>query len=354
MLARVVMIHRKRSRTLGRERCRNSEGDRSMSSVDVGPRKSRVGRQMDQSAAKAFTLVELLVVIAVIGLLLALLLPAVQAARETARRMSCANNLKQIGIALHVYEGAHRQWPAGWTAHDPKTGKGHWYGEPGWAWSAAILPYMEQNQLYEAMVHRDLPIADEANAKARVAPIATFRCPSDQGPATFVLPGGGPYLGSGAYEPTELAASNYLGVFGTGCLDEACEDGDCVGNGMFFLNRGVREKEVTDGLSHTLIVGERVTDVVPATWLGVVTGGLHAPTRVVAEAEDPPGREEDEECRFHAFSASHVNGTHFLGGDGSVHMLNQLIDPEVYRALCTRNGGEPAAERFFSRSGGVP
>ncbi|HBO43186.1 MAG TPA: prepilin-type cleavage/methylation domain-containing protein, partial [Planctomycetaceae bacterium] len=136
-------------------------------------------KRYSPAATSGFTLVELLVVIAIIGILIALLLPAVQAAREAARRISCSNNMKQIGLGLHLYHDAFRQLPAGWMGFNRATGEPHWFGEPGWAWSAAILPYMEQHAVQETLLHFELPITDPANATARVLPIATFRCPSD-------------------------------------------------------------------------------------------------------------------------------------------------------------------------------
>jgi hypothetical protein len=292
-------------------------------------------------------LVELLVVIAIIGVLIAMLLPAVQAAREAARRVSCANNLRQIGIGLHLYHDSRRQWPAGWQGYDPATGTPHWFGLPGWAWSAAILPYMEQGDLSKTLVHFDLPMTDPANAAARVTAIALYRCPSDVGPKTFVMEGGGPYVGSGGFTPTELATSNYLGVFGSDEMHEVCSTTQCVGNGAFFLNRGLRLGEITDGLSHTFVVGERSSKWAPSTWVGVLSGGECAPGRVTGEATYPPNSEHEEEAVDHNFSSYHPTGTHFLAADGAVHLIASEIDMELYQALCTRSGGEPV-DRFFA------
>ncbi|MBM4089106.1 MAG: DUF1559 domain-containing protein [Planctomycetes bacterium] len=103
---------------------------------------------------RAFTFIELLVAIAIIGILLALLLPAVQAAREAAHRMSCGNNMKQIGIALHLYHDTFGRLPAGWKGYDPHTGQADWVGEPGWGWCAAILPYIEQVNVSDKLCTR--------------------------------------------------------------------------------------------------------------------------------------------------------------------------------------------------------
>jgi len=290
--------------------------------------------------ARAFTLVELLVVIAIIGLLVALLLPAVQAAREAARRISCANNMKQIGLGLHLYHDAHGRLPCGWRGYDPSTGEPHWFGQPGWAWSAAILPYMEQHAVWRDMIHFELPIADAANARARVLPIATFLCPSDPGERTFALQGGGIYVGPGSFSSVELARNNYLGVFGTLDLHDVCASGDCVGDGLLFLNEGVADRDIPDGLSQTFLVGERSSKWAPSTWVGVVSGGQHAPARVVGIGLFPPNSQAEEEHYSHNFSSHHPSGTHFLTADGAVHMIGDDIDQRAYQALCTRAGGE--------------
>ncbi len=299
---------------------------------------------------RGFTLVELLVVIAIIGILIALLLPAVQAAREAARRASCTNNLKQIGLGLHMYHDICKQLPCGWMAFNPSTGEPHWYGEPGWGWAARILPHIEQTAVYKGLVHLELPITDPANDRARVTPIEIYRCPSDTGERTFVLQGGGPYVGSGGgFTPTKLATGNYIGVFGRLDFHEVCDPGSpafngCEGDGAFFLNRGVSFRDIGDGLSQTLIAGERSSKWAPSTWVGMVTGGDHAPARICGIALFPPNSEEEAEHYTHNFSSFHPSGTNFLLADGSVRLIAETIQRQTYQALCTRDGAEVVGE----------
>jgi prepilin-type N-terminal cleavage/methylation domain-containing protein len=298
------------------------------------------------SRRRGFTLVELLVVIAIIGLLIALLLPAVQAAREAARRMSCTNNLKQIGLALHMYHDAAHQLPMGWIAFDVDQTTFHWQGEPGWGWGSKILSYLEQRNLEQNAINYHLPITDPVNTTARTVPLNIYLCPSGKSDPRFFL-GPDPQVPpiSGGY-PTagyQLSSSNYVGVFGTVDLHAVCEPGSanydgCQGDGTFFLNRTVGFREITDGLSNTLIVGERSAKWSQPTWVGVISGGEHAPARVVGVATYPPNSEIDLENSTHNFSSFHPAGTNFLVADGSVHMIHETIDQAVYRALCTRNG----------------
>ena len=294
---------------------------------------------------RGFTLVELLVVIAIIGILIALLLPAVQAAREAARRMSCSNNLKQIGLALHMYHDTHKRLPPGWIAFNPSTGQQHWFGEPGWGWAARILPYMEQGTVYETLIDLTKPITDSVHQQARLTQLSVFRCPSDTGDGTFTLQGGGPYVGSGGgFQPVELAVGCYLGVFGTKDFHEVCPSGACDGGGTLFFQRGVRFAEISDGLSQTFAVGERSAKLAPGTWLGMVTGGQHAPARVCGVATYPPNSEQEETHYFHNFSSRHPSGTHFVSADGSVHLIAETINEATYHALCTRGAGDVVGE----------
>ncbi len=305
---------------------------------------TRINRFPVSLTRAGFTLVELLVVIAIIGILIALLLPAVQAAREAARRAQCANNLKQIGLACHMYHDTWKMLPAGWVGYNPSNGQPYWFGVPGWGWAAKILPYMEQGNLYKNVVRFELPITHPANSEARVFPVATFRCPSDIGGKTFPLAKGDPTpcVDSSINFPVELAVGNYIGMFGTLHMRNVCAPpgARCEGDGTFFFQRGVGFQEITDGLSQTLIVGERSSKLAPSTWVGVVTCGQHAPARIVGMALAPPNSLQGDDP-FHNFSSFHPGGVHFLLGDGSVRFFSENIEMRVFQALSTRSGGEP-------------
>jgi len=301
------------------------------------------------SRRNAFTLVELLVVITIIGILVALLLPAVQAAREAARRMSCSNNMKQVGLALHVYHDTFRRFPPGWRGYNLATGHPDWLGDPGWGWCAAILPYMEQRNLFEGDLWLHLPITAHENEVGRETYLQTLRCPSDIGQKMFEMHEGhdhdhghtaGRQHDDHDHFPLLMPTANYVGVFGVEELHHACEHGPCIGEGTFFLNRGVRLAEITDGLSQTLMVGERSSKLSHSTWVGAVPHGEHGPARVVGVAEFPPNSEASAEHYIHNFSSMHPAGTHFLRGDGSVHLVLESIDQQVYFKLCTRANGD--------------
>jgi prepilin-type processing-associated H-X9-DG protein len=284
-------------------------------------------------------LLELLVVIAIIGILIALLLPAVQAAREAARRASCTNSLKQIGVALHLYHDSQKVLPPGWMAVHPNTGQPYWLGRPGWGWAALTLPYIEQENLQKGLVRFGLPITDPANDAARVAPIATFRCPSDTGGKTFGMPAGSPPMPNYAagYTPLEFASANYVAVFGSTTMMAVYSMGTATANGSFVFQQGSRFADITDGLSQTFLAGERHSSQFPTTWLGVVAGAAHSPARIVGVAKTSPNSASGA---MHAFSSRHPGGANFAAADGSVRFIADTIETPVFQAVATRAGNE--------------
>jgi prepilin-type N-terminal cleavage/methylation domain-containing protein len=283
---------------------------------------------------KGFALVELLVVIAIIGVLIALLLPAVQAARESARRCSCCNNLKQVGLAMHLHHDTYGRLPAGWDGYDA-SGRPLALGYPGWGWAARILPFIEQANVEKNLINYQLPATDPANSQARLFLIKTFRCPSDTGDVKFL--NRDEESGNGTLE---FATANYVGVWGTtdthvcGTLPAGTQ---CTSDGCLFHNSSTRFADILDGLSQTFLVGERNSRLDYSTWVGTYDVNDCSPGRIVGTASYPPNSQASD---IHNFSSEHPSGTHFLLADGSVRIVPETIDTAVYHALCMRNGND--------------
>ncbi len=289
-----------------------------------------------QNRTNAFTLVELLVVIAIIGVLVALLLPAVQAAREAARRTSCINQLKQLGLALQNHHDTVGTLPSGWDSVDPLSRTPNVEGEPGWGWASKVLPFMELQNVADGLVNYELPITHTANEQARLQALVSFRCPSDTAETFFDLHS----EDSPGTILVQLPSANYVGVFGTVELDE-CEGLPvgtiCRGDGAFYHLSETRFRNFTDGLSNTAIVGERSSGKGHSTWMGVVPGGEEAMARILGVTDHSPNFELGH---LDDFRSEHPSGANFVFGDGSVHFISDNIDTAVYKAIATIEGGE--------------
>ncbi|MFO0939520.1 MAG: DUF1559 domain-containing protein [Pirellulales bacterium] len=306
-----------------------------------------------------FTLVELLVVIAIIRILVGLLLPAVQAAREAARRMQCSNNLKQMGLALHNYESAFKGLPAGCNGLPNAAGTN--FNGHGWTWHASILPFVELNNVYDAIQGPDgmgNELGDQNTGKplvVRQTIMPIFWCPSQPDVTKASQKNG--------YQP-----SNYNGNMGTrigngndDCIctgvanlsDMLSNPWGCMnGNGIFYVRSKTKFKDVTDGLANTIFVSE-VPDSggdaigqfsAGADRRAVFSGGADSnpPTEmseflIAAESNDPINGGSEE-----AAGSWHTGGANFLMGDGSVQFLSENMDMTIYQGLSTRAGGEVA------------
>ncbi|HUY88548.1 MAG TPA: DUF1559 domain-containing protein [Pirellulales bacterium] len=311
-------------------------------------------RRLASHSRAAFTLVELLVVIAIIGVLLALLLPAVQAAREAARRSQCTNNLKQMGVACQNYHDVFRHFPAGYLATVAYNNADH-DTTPGWSWAALLLPYVEQQNLH-ARINFSLPVENPVNAAAVQTMLPIFLCPSDQTPdAAFAVP-------DATGKPVVLAApSSYACCTGP---DVSAADGP-TGLGVMFRNSGIRMGDIIDGTSTTIVIGERAWANTNGIWPGAVNGGVvlrgqgnqnpgnvattataailvQAHAHLINAIQELDGALDD-------FSSEHVGGAYFAFADGSVRFIHTIpydfatgytADGLMLQAMGTRANGE--------------
>jgi prepilin-type N-terminal cleavage/methylation domain-containing protein len=326
---------------------------------------------MNRLSRTGFTLVELLVVIAIIGVLVAMLLPAVQAARESARRTQCLNNLKQLSLAALNYENARKQFPPS-VSLTPLT------GEPAgtfntFSFRAHLLPYHEDTTLH-SLIDFDYRWIHPRNEQAYMTPIPSLKCPS-RASMEKVLGGDGPLGAYNAYVESSLA-SHYYAVMGGAigctttttpagysypvlgsCSGSASQTGAYAINGIIYPKSKVRTRDITDGLSKTFVIGEASWDLVCLrTWIcgslgssgstsaswGWASRNIANPINSVpAGLFDTNGVLTSVLINSASFGSEHAGGgAHFASADGSVDFVSENTDISVLLAKASRAGAE--------------
>jgi prepilin-type N-terminal cleavage/methylation domain-containing protein/prepilin-type processing-associated H-X9-DG protein len=312
----------------------------------------------------AFTLIELLVVIAIIAILISLLLPAVQQAREAARRSQCRNNLKQIGLALHNYHDVFGLFPIGYTERGADV--------EGWGWAAFILPYVDQvglfNELDVTGRHLDqLLAAGNPTAQLVRQPLSVYRCPTDPGPPNskvFVHNnrhfGSGVGTAAGGLGNFRPAMSNYFGVMGN--RDSANTfNPNTRYNGVLFKDSGTKVRDIRDGTSNTFAVGERDNRFCRGgAWCGVRNPqgqggrGIYTAVGHGRPTLNGPAWDGDRRCG-EGFSSLHEGGAHFLMCDGAVRFVSENIDFNLSGANATPGGANMGTyQRLMRRNDELP
>jgi prepilin-type N-terminal cleavage/methylation domain-containing protein/prepilin-type processing-associated H-X9-DG protein len=283
----------------------------------------------------AFTVVELLAVIAIVAILVGLLLPAVQKVRESAARVKCANNLKQLSLGLHNYAGTNGAFPPGYQAPEC---------DVGWGWGSFILPFIEQQALYAALGVANQPFGNGHSlvvspTPLTQTPLSVFVCPSDTGPALNPL-------------KRYHAKSNYRGICGPTIPSYFVPESDY--GGVLFQNSKIRVVDITDGTANTLALGECVSDVsagyVAAIWVGMASSlgavcvndgnGSFSPVYV----SDCFWSVDNGDFRINgpgaqAFGSRHTSGAQFGFCDGSVRFIRDTADVLKVQILAGRNDG---------------
>ncbi|MEN6558995.1 MAG: DUF1559 domain-containing protein [Thermoguttaceae bacterium] len=334
----------------------------------------RVGwPRLPTSKCAAFTLVELLVVITIIGVLIALVLPAVQAAREAARRMQCNNNQKQLGLAVHLYHEAWGQFPMGYGPEGKRkkyNAGGSGSGDTKCAWVQRILPYIDQVPLYEKIFWKMWKDYTEQEMRALATPLPALQCPSD---STVLLMWNGGNAASQAVGG--LSRISYAGNFGQGDPRDSDGKGLSAGqegssgsyyhvDGVFARDWGIEMSRIRDGSATTLLGSELIpggAECVRGTWWfaeGPVFMQVYTPNTPISDLQRSGRCGADDKLEDAIAPCSPVLGTQAVrvvntarsmhpGGvnvvmcDGSTRFVTDVIDLKIWRAMGTPNGLPP-------------
>jgi prepilin-type processing-associated H-X9-DG protein len=289
-----------------------------LSSGDSHRNNSR--RRHSFASRNGLTVLELLVISAVLSGLISLVVPAIQASREAARNIQCEDHLRQIGLALHRHCDSDEKLPPGWHINpDAATAFG---------WATFLLPDLEESNLSDD----GDPFKVSAKTRTRATP-QIFVCPSDVAEPQFDV-FRETDIRAEQGESTErlgtLPQANYLGVFGYSDPD-LLPDG--IGEGVFIQNRPIHLAEITRGVSHVIFVGERSARKLPSSWIGTFLAGENAQSRIVGMADLGPSRDDSDESEFDSRHPTHSN---FLWGDGRVQSVTDDVDSLVYRSSAAR------------------
>lgn len=321
-------------------------------------------RRRQGTARVGFTLVELLVVIAIIGVLVAMLLPAVQAAREAARRSSCSNNLKQLGLGIHNYVDTYKALPINFGYGSTNTTSPQYNNtNDGRSWIVGILPFIEMNTLYDQILPGSLANVPQ-NVAAAMTPLSALQCPSDGQNEGGTMAGRANVGATGANTAGRWGVNNYKGVAGgnwnwgdhTGVSSATVgkwpndANGLDRGNGIFCRNADnqprnyVKLETITDGTSNTLMCGETVPAWCTHTWWwwfngATATCGVPVNYRKNQGVGFLTGQAGDW-GRNYSFFSNHPGGAQFEIADASTRFIPDTIDLIVYRQLATLSGGE--------------
>ena len=275
---------------------------------------------------RGFTLVELLVVITIIGILIALLLPAVQAAREAARRAQCCNNLKQAALGLHLYHETNNLLPCGLSYKAPSYS--------GWSWAAAIMPFLEEGNI-TSQINYKAAFNDSSNEQIIKQFVGTYLCPSAPPPELV-------YCCSGFSGTQHVAESNYAGV-----ATDTAKSGEefCFvlnGSGCLYVSSSISFNMIPDGTSQTLLLGEVIqfldakTDPLVASQHypaeAVLADSWAAATRITTAYGINKGRSYYQSGP----ASAHPGGASFAFADGHVSYLTENIEQAALRSLTTR------------------